>query len=94
MSLFDNHDGSGWIATWLSCDVISCVVFGYSYLLFPLVMLLDAAVACREKKGVEGHRRLNVGDKVAEGVVVCLRAVLEKCPCQSVSQVPVLQIVH
>ncbi|KAG0557818.1 hypothetical protein KC19_11G159100 [Ceratodon purpureus] len=60
------------------------------YLLFPLVMLLDAAVACREKKGVEGHRRLNVGDKVAEGVVVCLRAVLEKCPCQSVSQMTTL----
>lgn len=57
------------------------------YLLFPIVLLLDGAVACRANNGAqEGHMRLNVGDKVAERAVACLSAVLEKCPCQSVPQ--------
>lgn len=63
-------------------------VVGGSYVLFPVVLLLDASVACRANKSLRtGHQRLIVGDKVAEGLLACLKLVLESCPCKSVIQV-------
>jgi len=64
---------------------------GGSYVLFPIVLLLDASVACRANTSLRtGHQRLIVGDKVAEGVLACLKLVLESCPCNSVLQVQLL----
>lgn len=65
--------------------------------MFPLLLLLDAAVDCRasRKADSEGDVEMssvlktppNVSDKVAEGVVQCLERLLEKCHLGSVEQV-------
>lgn len=64
-------------------------LFFFSYTLFPLLLLLDAAVACRSEGGgvVVPYR---VSDKVAEGVVSCLEELLKKCHVGSVDQVSLI----
>ncbi|XP_009128339.1 TELO2-interacting protein 1 homolog isoform X2 [Brassica rapa] len=61
----------------------------FHYTLFPLLLLLDAAVACRSEGGgvVVPYR---VSDKVAEGVVSCLEELLKKCHVGSVDQMFVI----
>lgn len=69
----------------------------FSYTLFPLLLLLDAAVDCRtsEKVDSEGSAEMfdvlkkphKVSDRVAEGVLQCLEELLVKCHLGSVEQV-------
>lgn len=69
--------------------LIKFLFFFFSYTLFPLLLLLDAAVACRSQGGgvVVPYR---VSDKVAEGVVSCLEELLKKCHVGSVDQVSLI----
>ena len=68
-----------------------------SYTLFPFLLLLDAAVQCREEKKADsdggfgnagsplgGHA---ISDSVAEGMLMCLEELLKKCHLGSVNQV-------
>ncbi len=69
-------------------------LFG-SYILFPLTLLLDAAIACRARtddKREHGHPWL--GDKVAEHLLICLNILLDGCPCKTVPQVLCLCTKH
>jgi len=63
----------------------------FSYTLFPLLLLLDAAVACRsqgQNKPEEFPQTpYRVSDKVAEGVISCLEELLKKCHIGSIDQV-------
>lgn len=75
----------------MECMLISyfnCVCFSYS--LFPLLLLLDAAVNCRSSSKELQEKSYKVSDKVAEGVVQCLEQLLRKCYLGSVDQVVVL----
>lgn len=58
-----------------------------SYTLFPLMLLLDAAVDCRS--GSKGGRVVagKVSDRVAEEALLCLEELLNKCFLISVDQV-------
>ncbi|XP_077233092.1 ARM repeat superfamily protein isoform X1 [Tasmannia lanceolata] len=63
------------------------------FTLFPLLLLLDAAVLCRsqQKVGTQGkfgtvHTPYTISDSVAEGVLLCLEELLKKCPLRSVNQ--------
>lgn len=58
----------------------------YSYTLFPLLLLLDAAVTCRNAKIGD----LQVSDGIAEGVLLCIQALLTKCHLTSVNQVLII----
>lgn len=67
----------------------------FDYTLFPLLLLLDAAVGCRsfqkcdseEKCGVSANQTpIKVSDAVAEGVLLCLDELLSKCYLGSVNQ--------
>ncbi|KAE8699110.1 E3 ubiquitin-protein ligase RGLG2-like [Hibiscus syriacus] len=63
----------------------------FDYTLFPLLLLLDAAVDCRSsrnKSEISNNKR--VSDKVAEGVVACLEELLKKCHLGSVDQMVVV----
>ncbi|WVZ26978.1 hypothetical protein V8G54_000019 (mitochondrion) [Vigna mungo] len=72
----------------------------FDYALFPLLLLLDAAVQCRSTLKIDSQENYNmpgvlktpveVSDGVAEGVVKCLEELLRKCRLNSVDQVPVL----
>lgn len=64
--------------------------------MFPLLLLLDAAVDCRSLKKVDSEEKLisdvpkmphKVSDSVAEGVLHCLEELLKKCQLGSVDQV-------
>lgn len=72
------------------------------YTLFPLLILLDAAVGCRasskDDDDPDGRSSLmtsvpkvpptlRVSDRVAEGVLTCLEQLLSKCTLTSVDQV-------
>ncbi|EFH64030.1 hypothetical protein ARALYDRAFT_477087 [Arabidopsis lyrata subsp. lyrata] len=66
----------------------------FHYTLFPLLLLLDAAVACRSQGNNHPdefpktpHR---VSDKVAEGVISCLEELLKKCHIGSIDQMVVI----
>lgn len=69
----------------------------FDYIVFPLLLLLDAAVECRSLSTHDGKERsvlsgapevfYKVGDFVAEGVINCLAELLFKCPVRSVDQV-------
>ncbi|URE37306.1 TELO2 interacting protein 1 [Musa troglodytarum] len=67
------------------------------YTLFPFLLLLDAAVQCREEKKADsaggfgnggaplgGHA---ISDSAAEGMLMCLEELLKKCHLGSVNQV-------
>lgn len=68
----------------------------FSYALFPLLLLLDAAVESRslpkhdaKESCVSGPPGVShkVSDVVAEGVLRCLEELLRKCPLGSTDQV-------
>ncbi|GMP64718.1 hypothetical protein CsSME_00025858 [Camellia sinensis var. sinensis] len=69
----------------------------FDYTLFPLLLLLDAAVNCRSPPKAEESVMVNfpkvlhkVSDIAAEGVLQCLEELLKKCQLGSVDQVVVL----
>ncbi|XP_017985336.1 PREDICTED: uncharacterized protein LOC18594747 isoform X3 [Theobroma cacao] len=64
----------------------------FDYTLFPLLLLLDAAVNCRSssKKIESNNTYIRVSDKVAEGVVECLEELCKKCHLGSVDQMVVI----
>ncbi|XP_018815607.2 uncharacterized protein LOC108987186 [Juglans regia] len=72
----------------------------FDYTLFPLLLLLDAAIECRspqkvnveEKIVIPGVQRMphKVSDYVAEGVLQCLEELLKKCQFRSVNQMVVV----
>ncbi|XP_054809216.1 uncharacterized protein LOC129311171 isoform X3 [Prosopis cineraria] len=70
------------------------------YTLFPLLLLLDAAIECRSMPKLDSTEKFTmsdvpkvpnrVSDIVAEGVVNCLEELLRKCHLKSVDQMVVL----
>ncbi|KAK7259182.1 hypothetical protein RIF29_24782 [Crotalaria pallida] len=70
----------------------------FDYTLFPLLLLLDAAIHCRSKVDSQEKFTISdvpkmpfkVSDSVAEGVVNCLEELLRKCHLKSVDQMVVL----
>ncbi|OVA08901.1 hypothetical protein BVC80_901g20 [Macleaya cordata] len=67
------------------------------YVLFPLLLLLDAAVASRSQQNEGKLGTLNVlnmphthNDSVAEGVLLCLEELLKKCHLGSLNQMIVV----
>ncbi|GLU04997.1 hypothetical protein SLE2022_221220 [Rubroshorea leprosula] len=66
----------------------------FDYTLFPLLLLLDAAVECRKsQKNVSTEELLGphkVSDRVAEGVLQCLEELLKKCHIGSGEQMVVV----
>ncbi|KAJ1440469.1 Armadillo-type fold [Sesbania bispinosa] len=72
----------------------------FDYTLFPLLLLLDAAIQCRSTQKVDSQETyamsdvpkatMEVSDSVAEGVVNCLEDLLRKCHLNSVDQMVVL----
>ncbi|KAK4434103.1 hypothetical protein Salat_0573000 [Sesamum alatum] len=72
----------------------------FSYTLFPLLLLFDAAVNCRSSMKFDSKdspldpnslgTAHKVSDSVAEGVVLCLEEVLKKCRIGSVDQMVVI----
>ncbi|KAK7407807.1 hypothetical protein VNO78_09907 [Psophocarpus tetragonolobus] len=72
----------------------------FDYTMFPLLLLLDAAIQCRSTQKVDSQENYNmpgvlkthieVSDGVAEGVVNCLEQLLRKCRLNSVDQMVVL----
>ncbi|KAF8412889.1 hypothetical protein HHK36_000861 [Tetracentron sinense] len=63
------------------------------YILFPLLLLLDAAVGCRSPQKVDSIEEFGmvktphtVSDRVAECVLLCLEELLKKCCLGSVNQ--------
>ncbi|XP_024019137.1 uncharacterized protein LOC21399286 isoform X2 [Morus notabilis] len=72
----------------------------FDYALFPLLLLLDAAVASRSPQKVDSEGKFEssngsktppkVGDQVAEGVLQCLEELLIKCHLGSVEQMVVV----
>ncbi|XP_026450286.1 uncharacterized protein LOC113350379 [Papaver somniferum] len=61
------------------------------YVLFPLLLLLDGAVASRSsQEGKSGHMPHPVNDSIAEGVLRCLEEILRKCHLGSLNQMIVM----
>ena len=85
-----------WINDYFNLAVWCNFLFS-SYTLFPLLLLLDAAIQCRSTQKVDSQENynmpgvlktpVNVSDGVAEGVVNCLEELLRKCRLNSVDQV-------
>jgi hypothetical protein len=79
------------ISCYLTCWFLH---LSFSYTLFPLLLLLDAAIDCRSPQKVDtdvmpGAQKMprKVSDYVAEGVLQCLEELLKKCQFRSVNQV-------
>ncbi|CAI8605258.1 unnamed protein product [Vicia faba] len=69
----------------------------FDYTLFPLVLLLDAAIQCRSTQKFDSQDAFDipktpfkVSDSVAEGIVHCLEELLKKCCLNSVNQMVVI----
>ncbi|XP_021765318.1 uncharacterized protein LOC110729837 isoform X2 [Chenopodium quinoa] len=71
----------------------------FDYILFPLLLLMDAAVDCRsvQKRNCDekseilfAHQTLKVSDAVSEGVLQCLEELFTKCRLGSVNQMTVV----
>uniref|UniRef100_A0A5B6YNE8 TELO2-interacting protein 1 n=1 Tax=Davidia involucrata TaxID=16924 RepID=A0A5B6YNE8_DAVIN len=72
----------------------------FDYTLFPLLLLLDAAVDCRSPQKVDSEENPvlsnvlktphKVSDVVAEGVLQCLEELLKKCHFRSMDQMVVV----
>lgn len=67
------------------------------YILFPLLLLLDASVACRSAKhmdSVNSPRRdgtlFMISDSVAEGVLSCLEELLRRCTLTTIDQLSMI----
>ncbi|KAK4386809.1 hypothetical protein Sango_2551500 [Sesamum angolense] len=78
-------------------ELVLVLIECFSYTLFPLLLLFDAAVNCRSSMKSDSkdnplesntlRTAHKVSDSVAEGVVLCLEEVLKKCQIGSVDQV-------
>lgn len=56
--------------------------------MFPLLLLLDAAVQFRAGEKTDGPMsRIEISDSIAEGVLLCIEELLKKCHLGSVNQV-------
>ncbi|XP_071736555.1 uncharacterized protein [Rutidosis leptorrhynchoides] len=63
----------------------------FEYTLFPLLLLLEAAVECRSTPNDESKEKPHkISDAVAEGVIQCLDELLMKCYIGSVDQMVVI----
>ncbi|GMH10672.1 hypothetical protein Nepgr_012513 [Nepenthes gracilis] len=71
----------------------------FDYTLFPLFLLLDAAIECRTSQKKDSKEKIEpsvspilhrVSDNVAEAVLQCLEELLKKCQLASVNQMTVL----
>ncbi|KAI7758370.1 hypothetical protein M8C21_013731 [Ambrosia artemisiifolia] len=63
----------------------------FDYILFPLLLLLEAAVDCRSpRKEDNKDTPPQISDAVAEGVIQCLEQLLMKCHVGSVDQMVVI----
>uniref|UniRef100_A0ACD5TMG3 Uncharacterized protein n=1 Tax=Avena sativa TaxID=4498 RepID=A0ACD5TMG3_AVESA len=64
----------------------------FDYTVFPLLMLLDAAVLCRKegKAAAQGVGEADITDAIAEGGLVCLEILLSKCRLTSANQMATL----
>ncbi|GJM91565.1 hypothetical protein PR202_ga07947 [Eleusine coracana subsp. coracana] len=60
----------------------------FDYTVFPLLLLLDAAVQCRKNGNAPGRSagELDITDAIAEGGLACLEVLLTKCRLTSVNQ--------
>ncbi|KAJ1296121.1 hypothetical protein BS78_01G274900 [Paspalum vaginatum] len=60
----------------------------FDYTVFPLLLLLDAAVQCRKQGNAppQGAGGIDISDAVAEVGLACLEVLLTKCRLTSVSQ--------
>ncbi|RRT74312.1 hypothetical protein B296_00031757 [Ensete ventricosum] len=85
------------LVTHLTQGALVSSVLTFAYTLFPFLLLLDAAVQCREEKKADsdggfvygsaplgGHA---ISDSTAEGMLLCLEELLKKCHLGSVNQV-------
>ncbi|WVZ57767.1 hypothetical protein U9M48_008112 [Paspalum notatum var. saurae] len=59
----------------------------FDYTVFPLLLLLDAAVQCRKQGNApaQGAGGIDISDAVAEGGLACLEVLLTKCRLTSVN---------
>ncbi|KAL8195828.1 hypothetical protein R6Q57_025581 [Mikania cordata] len=62
----------------------------FDYTLFPLLLLLEAAVDCRSPKEEINEYPPKISDAVAEGVIHCLEELFMKCHVGSVDQMVVI----
>ncbi|KAL5697581.1 hypothetical protein ACHQM5_028707 [Ranunculus cassubicifolius] len=60
------------------------------YAMFPLLLLLDAAVGCRSPQKGDSPMPNAISDSVAEGTLSCLEELLRKCHLGSVNQMVVV----
>ncbi|KAJ1693480.1 hypothetical protein LUZ63_010178 [Rhynchospora breviuscula] len=77
------------MASFLRCAPASTLQPCFDYTLFPLLLLLDAALKCRHGKRVnvgESTGVLEVSDGITEGVLTCIEELLKKCHLNSVNQ--------
>ncbi|KAF8728202.1 hypothetical protein HU200_018791 [Digitaria exilis] len=60
----------------------------FDYTVFPLLLLLDAAVQCRKQGNAlgQGAGDIDISDAVAEAGLACLEVLLTKCRLTSVNQ--------
>nr|CAB3495166.1 unnamed protein product [Digitaria exilis] len=60
----------------------------FDYTVFPLLLLLDAAVQCRKQGNAlgQGAGDIDISDAVAEAGLACLEVLLTKCRLSSVNQ--------
>jgi hypothetical protein len=61
---------------------------------FPLLLLLDAAVQCRKQGNAPGQGGIDISDAVAEVGLTCLEVLLTKCRLTSVNQVTRLILLY
>ncbi|KAG8092662.1 hypothetical protein GUJ93_ZPchr0012g21621 [Zizania palustris] len=64
----------------------------FDYTVFPLLLLLDAAVQCRKEGNAPGKiaGEFDISDAIGEGGLACLEVLLTKCRLTSVNQMVAL----
>ncbi|XP_024523552.1 TELO2-interacting protein 1 homolog isoform X1 [Selaginella moellendorffii] len=62
----------------------------YQCALFPLLLLIDAAVVLRAKGVAVRSKPVIVSDRLAERVAACLEILLRKCPVQDIQEMATL----
>lgn len=77
------------MAAFLRSAPASALQLCFDYTVFPLLLLLDAAVHCRKDDNAPGRSagELEVTDAVSEGALACLEVLLTKCRLTSINQV-------
>ncbi|XP_020262494.1 uncharacterized protein LOC109838460 [Asparagus officinalis] len=79
------------MADFLRCAPPQALQPSVEYTMFPLLLLLDAAVQCRAgERADEPMKNLDISDSVAEGVLLCIEELLKKCHLGSVNQMVVV----